>query len=118
MKLEVLSKDLYLNEQNTKSIKKSTTKQNTQVKISRTKHNAQMKLDVRGLNKEQAIDELEQFISDCLINGFSEVVVVHGYGSGVLKNATIDFLKQHNSVSSFEYAKPNQGGLGVSIVRF
>lgn len=96
--------------------------QNTQVaktvKVSYEKNTkADVKLDLHGLRVDEAIEELDQFISNALIAGFDEVIVYHGIGTGVLAKAVKDFLSNHKSVKSFSDAPINQGGFGAKILK-
>jgi len=63
---------------------------------------------------DEAIDKLDRFLSDALVNGFSEVEIIHGTGTGVLKKVVIDYLKSYPKLQSFYGQK---GNLGVTIVR-
>lgn len=67
-----------------------------------------------GCFADEAIEKLDQFLSDALVNGFSEVEIIHGTGSGVLKNVVIDYLKNYPKIQSFHGLK---GNLGVTIVK-
>ena len=52
-------------------------------------------LDLHGLRAEDAIEKVDQFLSDALINGFDEVVIYHGIGTGKLAFGVRNFLKSH-----------------------
>jgi len=67
-----------------------------------------------GYFADEAIDKLDKFLSDALVNGFSEVEIIHGTGTGVLKNVIIDYLKSYPKLQSFHGKK---GNLGVTIVK-
>ena len=82
------------------------------------KQNANMSLDLHGLRVDEALSELEAFISDALMAGFEEVIIFHGIGTGKLAALVKDFLSTHKSVKSFEDAPINQGGFGAKVVRF
>jgi DNA mismatch repair protein MutS2 len=75
-------------------------------------------LNLHGLRGDEAIDRLEIFLSDCLINGFEEVLVIHGLGSGILAKLVKELLESHPKVESFCDAPPNMGGTGAKIVKF
>jgi DNA mismatch repair protein MutS2 len=82
-----------------------------------TQSNATIILDLHGLRAEDALEKLDKFLSDALINGYDEVSIFHGIGTGKLAYAVKTFLKSHPSVVSFCDAPPNQGGFGATIVR-
>jgi len=60
------------------------------------------------------VDKLDIFLSDALVAGFSEVEIIHGTGSGVLKKVIIDYLKSYPKLQSFHGQK---GNLGITIVK-
>ena len=73
-------------------------------------------LDLHGLRAEDAIEKVDQFLSDALINGFDEVVIYHGIGTGKLAFGVRNFLKSHPSVKSYHDAPPSLGGFGATVV--
>ena len=74
-------------------------------------------LDLHGFRAEEAIEAMEDFISQSLVAGFDEVAICHGLGGGILAKVTREFLSAHPKVISFSDAPPNMGGMGVKIVR-
>ena len=67
-----------------------------------------------GCFADEAIDKLDKFLSDALVNGFSEVEIIHGTGTGVLKKVIIDYLKSYPKLQSFYGQK---GNMGITIVK-
>ena len=88
------------------------------VSVSKVAKSCPVSIDLHGKRAEEALDLLEAYISDCLMAGFSEVLIKHGIGSGVLSAVVRDFLSAHPKVQSFEDAPPQMGGFGAKIVRF
>lgn len=76
-----------------------------------------MKLDLHGQRAQEAIDNLDKFISDSLIAGFDEVLVYHGIGTGKLSYAVKIFLDEHPSVRGYTDAHPSQGGFGAKVIK-
>lgn len=74
-------------------------------------------LDLHGLRGDEAIEQLDKFLSDCLISGFDEVLVYHGIGTGRLSKLVKDFLIKHPKVKSFDDAHPSQGGYGAKVIK-
>jgi len=74
-------------------------------------------LDLHGLRADEAIEKTDKFLSDALLNGFDEVQIYHGVGTGKLAYAVKNFLKTHPSVKEFFDAPANKGGAGATIVR-
>ncbi|PLY00225.1 MAG: endonuclease MutS2 [Desulfuromonas sp.] len=69
-----------------------------------------------GKRVDAAVPELERFLDDALLEGVSEVEVVHGSGEGILRKAVREHLAAHRGVTAFHGAGPNQGGENVTIV--
>lgn len=76
-----------------------------------------VKLDLHGQRADEAIDNLDKFISDALIAGFDEILVYHGIGTGKLSYAVKKFLDSHPSVRGYEDAHPAQGGFGAKVIK-
>ncbi len=76
-----------------------------------------LKLDLHGLRAEEAEEKMDKFISDALIDGWDEVIIYHGIGTGKLSYAVKNFLKAHPKVKSFEDAPQHMGGFGAKVVR-
>lgn len=85
--------------------------------LQKPRANSGVVLDLHGLRADEAVDELDKFLSDALISGFDEIQIFHGIGTGKLAFAVKNFLKSHPSVKSFFDAPANQGGFGATIVR-
>jgi len=73
-----------------------------------------MVLKLLGKRADEAIEEVQDFISNALVHGFNEVEIIHGTGTGVLAKVVSDLLKKHPKVKSFERVK---GNLGATIVK-
>lgn len=76
-----------------------------------------VKLDLHGQRADEAIENLDKFISDALIAGFDEVMVFHGIGTGKLARAVKEFLDKHPKVKSYRDAHPSQGGFGAKVIK-
>ncbi len=77
---------------------------------------AGLKCDLHGMRAEEAVEVLDKFISDALINGWDEVIVYHGIGTGKLSYAVKNFLSAHPKVKKFEDAPQHMGGFGAKLV--
>lgn len=83
--------------------------------ISKTK-NVSTEIDVRGQLPEEALMNVEKFIDDCYLSGISPVTIIHGKGTGVLKNAVSELLKRSKYVKSYRPGKYGEGEMGVTVV--
>ncbi len=90
-------------------------KPKTEVKLSVEKR-AGLKCDLHGMRADEACDELDKFLNDALVNGWDEVIVYHGIGTGKLSYAVKNFLIAHPRVQGFVDAPPHLGGYGAKIV--
>ena len=77
---------------------------------------AAMELDLRGQAADEALMELERFLDGALMAGMVTVTIIHGKGSGVLRQAMHVALKKHKQVASFRLGKYGEGEQGVTIV--
>ena len=75
-------------------------------------------LDLRGKRYEEALNEVDQYLDAAILAGYPQVTIVHGKGTGALRQGITDYLKNHRSVASYEFAPANQGGNGATIVKF
>ncbi|MGT2888100.1 endonuclease MutS2 [Streptococcus didelphis] len=73
------------------------------------------RLDLRGKRYEEAMQELDAFIDQALVNNMSQVDIIHGIGTGVIREAVGKYLRKHKHVKSFGYAPQNAGGSGCTI---
>lgn len=80
------------------------------------KFDAPSRIDIHGMRVDEALPVIDKFISDAILGNIDRVVVVHGKGSGALKQAVHEFLKSHQSVKSFHEGDLVEGGAGVTIV--
>ena len=76
-----------------------------------------VKLDLHGQRADEAVDNLDKFLSDALLAGFDEVLVYHGIGTGKLSYAVKKFLDSHPSVQGYTDAHPSQGGFGAKVIK-
>ncbi|MEV2280184.1 endonuclease MutS2 [Paenibacillus larvae] len=95
--------------------KKQVSRPSATVKRSREDH-ARTELDLRGLNVEEAIIEIDRFLDESFLAGFGQVYLIHGKGTGVLRTGVQDFLRRNKHVKSFRIGNYNEGGTGVTVV--
>ncbi|EFX93175.1 endonuclease MutS2 [Streptococcus sanguinis] len=76
------------------------------------------RLDLRGKRYEEAMEELDAFIDQALLNNMAQVDIIHGIGIGVIREGVTKYLRRNKHVKSFGYAPQNAGGSGATIVIF
>lgn len=85
------------------------------VKKAATGGGPRARLDLRGKRYEEAMQELDAFIDQALLNNMSQVDIIHGIGTGVIREAVTKYLRRNKHVKSFGYAPQNAGGSGCTI---
>ena len=75
-------------------------------------------LDVRGARVEEAIELLDRYVNDAALAGAPKVTVIHGHGSGALRDALRAQLRSHPLVKSWRPGERGEGGDGATIVEF
>lgn len=92
-------------------------KQQVIVKSARTSH-VSSELDLRGKRYEEAMKDLELYLDAAILANYPRVTIIHGRGTGAIKQGVHKVLRSHRSVASFEFAPMNTGGNGATIVTF
>ncbi|MDZ7343296.1 MAG: Smr/MutS family protein, partial [candidate division KSB1 bacterium] len=73
-------------------------------------------IDLRGLRLEAAIEAVDKFLDEAVLAGWKEVRLIHGKGTGALRQGIGNFLKQHPQAKSFRSAALGEGDIGVTVV--
>ena len=73
-------------------------------------------LDLRGMLVSEAEIALEQYLDSAMLMGIGEIVVIHGKGTGAVRNAVRNLLKGHRLVKSFRPGVFGEGDDGVTVV--
>ena len=73
-------------------------------------------LNVIGSTVDEALERMEKFLDESTVTDLRELRIVHGHGTGQLRRAVAEFLKNHPLVERFEPAPQNQGGGGATVV--
>jgi DNA mismatch repair protein MutS2 len=73
-------------------------------------------ISLRGMTVDEALYDLEKYLDQAILAGLSRFRVIHGKGTGVLRQAVQQYLKENPMVKSVQFAEQNEGGLGATIV--
>lgn len=73
-------------------------------------------LDLRGQRVDDAIGLLERWLDEAVLQGHEALFVVHGHGTGALRNALREHLKRHAAVKRARSGEPSEGGDGVTVI--
>jgi DNA mismatch repair protein MutS2 len=74
-------------------------------------------IDLRGTTVDEAILELEKYLDDAALAGLPSVRLLHGKGTGALREGVHKYLRRHRAVASYRVAELNDGGDGVTLVQ-
>jgi len=78
---------------------------------------AQSRIDVRGMRVEEALEAVDKFLDNAVVAGLSEVKVIHGVGTGALRNNLMPYLEEHPLVRGTSHGPRDQENPGMTIVR-
>jgi DNA mismatch repair protein MutS2 len=87
-----------------------------EVNLKPTQGNGRSELNVIGQTTDEAVDAVDKFLDEASLSSLSQVRVVHGYGTGALRRAIAELLKDHPHVAGFKAAPQDQGGAGATLV--
>ncbi|WP_242219776.1 endonuclease MutS2 [Bacillus cereus group sp. BfR-BA-01380] len=79
-------------------------------------YHVSLELDLRGERFEDALARVEKYLDDAQLASYPRVSIIHGKGTGALRQGVQDYLKKHRGVKSFRYGDMGEGGLGVTVV--
>jgi len=110
--LERVSKNQIKREAQQKSATVSTTRD----LINEKKLNFRQDIDVRGMRGEEALQAVMYFIDDAIQIGMSRVRILHGTGTGILRQLIRDYLRTVNGIRSYQDEHVQFGGAGITVV--
>ena len=82
----------------------------------KSKATISMTLDLRGKRYEDAKEALDKYIDDLVVVGLKQATIIHGYGTGVIRELVQNFLKNNKNIASYRYGGENEGGFGVTVI--
>lgn len=113
-KTRVKMSDIMLTERKRKELKPQ---KNLYRTSSRADADVKTELDLRGQTVDEALGNLGLFIDKCVLNGLSEIRIIHGKGTGALRSAVTDELKHHPNILEYRLGKYGEGENGVTIAK-
>lgn len=96
--------------------KSETKKQQSAYKNVLNSGGGKSEIDLRGFTVDEGIYEAEKFIDQAIVNGLSTVSIIHGKGTGQLRQGIQIMLKNNKIVKSFRFGTFGEGEMGVTIV--
>jgi DNA mismatch repair protein MutS2 len=77
-----------------------------------------LELDLRGERYEDALLKVEKYIDDALLSGYPRVSIIHGKGTGALRQGVQEYLRNLSVVKKIRFGEAGEGGSGVTVVEF
>jgi DNA mismatch repair protein MutS2 len=88
----------------------------TELRLAASAENARAEINVIGQRADEAVEAVDKFLDEAVMNSLGQVRVVHGHGTGALRRAVAELLSGHPHVARFSAASQDQGGSGATVV--
>jgi len=72
-------------------------------------------IDLHGMHLQEALEKLDRYLDDAVLSDLESVRIIHGVGTGALREAIRNFLTNHPAISSYRPAEMDEGGAGATI---
>lgn len=95
---------------------KTNSSANLSKSVSFKKSNVKLTLDLRGCRYEEAKDKLDEYIDDLVCSNILQATIIHGYGTGVIRELVQSYLKKSPHIDTFRYGGEGEGGFGVTVI--
>jgi DNA mismatch repair protein MutS2 len=120
LKINVPPQELCCPENKRRGVKFNASAGSTQVAalLAEKARHIETKLDLRGLSREEALYQLNQYLDDAVLAGLPRAELIHGKGMGILRQAIHEQLKNDFRIKAFRLGELTEGGAGVTIVEF
>lgn len=96
--------------------KKETKEASPKASLRLTSKTVRPELDLRGKLVEEAIAEIDKYLDDAVLAGYQQVSLIHGKGTGALRNGVQKYLRTHPNVANYRMGGLGEGGSGVTLV--
>jgi DNA mismatch repair protein MutS2 len=91
-------------------------KRGTEVRLHAPEDDPRAELNLIGRTVDEAVDEADKFLDEAFLGGIQHLRIIHGHGTGALRRAIGNLLKDHPHVARFAQAPQDQGGAGATLV--
>lgn len=116
IKMRTPEKNLRLSEKKAKETAKPRNVPNRTERVFHPGSEAQTRCDLRGMNVEEGIIEVDRYVDQALRLGLGEITIIHGKGTGVLRKGIHEHLRKNRFIKSFRLGVYGEGETGVTIV--
>ncbi len=96
---------------------KTSSKQTVRVSGAVSRTFVRPEIDLRGMQADDALSAVDQYLFDAVNEGFSEVRIIHGKGSGILRNNVTEMLKNDDRIVDFRLGNWGEGDTGVTVAK-
>ncbi|MDR1834301.1 MAG: endonuclease MutS2 [Fusobacteriaceae bacterium] len=86
------------------------------IPIARIQTRVRNEIDIRGKMVDEAIFDIENYLDRAVMNSYNEVYIIHGKGTGALREGVLKYLKDCPYVREYRIGNQNEGGLGCTVV--
>jgi DNA mismatch repair protein MutS2 len=88
----------------------------TEVHLRAPEADPHSEINLIGRTTDEAVDATDKFLDEAYMHSMNRIRIIHGHGTGALRRAIADFLRNHPHVERFAQAPPDQGGAGATVV--
>ena len=81
-----------------------------------SKTSVKLELNIIGKHVDEAMPEVEKYLDDCRLKHFKQVRIIHGMGTGALRDAVRDYLDRCDFVDSYRSGDQHEGSTGATVV--
>ncbi|MBR5923334.1 MAG: endonuclease MutS2 [Clostridia bacterium] len=106
-----------LRKANTDTVKSKRAPRTVTGVTSRENRSVPGEIDIRGMASDEAIIELDRYIDNAVLSGITDIRIIHGKGTGILRKAVQDHLKRHKSIKSYRLGVFGEGENGVTVAK-
>lgn len=114
MKINVKVEDLRKIDESSKDKK---VRRRTKKEVNLNMKSVNSSIDLRGMDCQEAEYAVDKYLDEAYLAGLGEISVIHGKGTGTLRKAITDMLKNHTHVKTYRLGEYGEGGNGVTIVQ-
>ncbi len=116
VKVDSAGKNIWINSSNVETVKENPKKKLKQV-ISCNDRSNSISCNIIGMHIEEAEEKLIRFLDDAILQNADTIIIVHGRGTGALKQLVRDTLEESGMISDMHSGKPQEGGDGITIAK-
>ena len=84
--------------------------------IEKSRASVSLTLDLRGKRYEEAKEALDKYIDDLLLTGLKQATIIHGFGTGVIREMVQSYVKSNPHIGAYRYGGETEGGFGVTVI--